>query len=499
MGFPWQLPTRPTGSKTLRVLLLLAALMVVVAACARLVHLEADFPVELTKSGAPLTDEGWFSNAAIRWHLFGYWYLPGDVNRAIMQPTFHLLQWLTFSGLGVSLVSARLTPALMFLGLVALMVSTIRIQAGLVGALVAAALLTTDFHLFAYSRIALLELPMLFFVIASLGLLVTLGSTRPVLGGALAGLAYSWALLTKPTALFALPVLLLVAAMGTDSSRLRVRRSVGFLVSAVLLTGSHYLLGLLFFPQDMPEFWFLISSKVAGGDIGLWERAWSAIRIMGGRDFLLCVAMLPSVLVIVQHWKRTGLARERISIFYLLGAISYFALISSTHYQPVRYFVPFSVLAIGTVSMATAYAIAEKRRPVAIALLLLVGSHIALGSFRIADYLIHPEWSYRDFCEQLAADLGEPLDSTLLMGDIAPQVSMATGIEAISGRVGVETPAWRYQTYRPTHLITRGPIEAKLRSAVPADDDLKLMKTYDVMGNHYDGPVHLYRIVRPAD
>ncbi len=489
-------PPRPNA---IRALLLLTVLMVLVAACARLLHLEADFPVELTKSAAPLSDEGWHSNAAARYWQFGYWYLPGDVNRAITQPVFHLLQWITFSAMGVSLFSARLTAVLLFLGLVGVMTSTIRLQAGLIGALLTTLLLTTNFHLFAYSRIALVDLPMLFFVIASLGLLVSLRSQRAFLGGALAGLVYSWALLTKPSALFAMPVLLLVAAIGIESSRFRVRRSLGFLTSSVLSTGSHYLLGLYFFPQDMPEFWFLIASKVRSGGPGRWERTWSAIRIMGGREPLLCVALVVSVLVIAHHWRKTGLRSQRVTIFYLLGAVGYFAVISSSHYQPVRYFVPFIVLAIGVVALATAIAISEQRRPVAAVLLILVGAHIAVGTFRIADYLSHPEWSYRDFCEQLVSDLEGTTPPVLLMGDMAPQVSMATGIEAISGQVGTESAAWRYQTYQPTHLITRGPISSQLRAAVPATDDLELIKTYDVMHNHYNGAVHLYRVVRPTE
>lgn len=489
----------PRPPHAIRALLLLAVLMVLAAAGARLLHLEADLPLELTKSGAPLSDEGWNSNAAVRFWLFGYWYLPGDVNRAVMQPVFHLLQGATFSTLGVSLFSARLTAVALFLGLVGLMASTIRLQAGLIGALLTAVLLTTNFHLFAYSRLALIDLPMLFFVIASLWLLVTLGTKRYLLGGILAGLACSWALLTKPTALFAMPVLLLVAAMGSESPRFRVRRSLGFLASAILSTGSHYLLGLFFFPQDMPAFWFLIASKVRHSQIGLLERTWSAIRIMGGRDPLLCVALIFSVLVIARHWKRTGLRSQRVTIFYLLGSVSYFAVICSSHYQPVRYFVPFIALAIGVVALATVLAIADGRRSVGIVLLVLVACQSAIGAYRIVDYLTHPKWSYVEFCEQLVSDLEGSAPQALLMGDMAPQVSIATGIDAISGLVGVETPTWRAETYQPTHLITRGRISSKLRSAVADTGSLELVKTFEVMDNYYNGPVHLYRVARPTE
>lgn len=488
---------RPTHAT--RSLLQLTVLLVMVAACARLLYLNADFPLQVTKSGAPLSDEGWNSSAAVRFWLFGYWYLPGDVNRVIMQPVFHLLQGVTFSALGVSLFSARLTAVLLFLGLVGLIASTIRLQSGLLGALLAAVLLTTNFHLFAYSRLALIDLPMLFFVIVSLWLLVSLGSKRCLLGGILAGLTYSLAMLTKPTALFGMPVLLLVAILGTESSRCRTKRSLGFMASAILSTGSHYLLGLCFFPQDMPAFWFLIASKMQHEQIGLWERAWSAIRIMGGRDPLLCVALVLSVLIITQHWKRTGRLSQRVTVFYLLGAVSYFAVISSSHYQPVRYFVPFMALAIGVVALATVLAIADDRRPIGIVLLILAALQSTIGAYRIVDYLAHPKWTYVEFCEQLESDLEGSDPPALLMGDMAPQVSIGTGIEAISGLVGVESPTWRFQTYQPTHLITRGRISSKLRSAMSGTASIETVKTFDVMDNYYVGPVHLYRAVRTTD
>jgi hypothetical protein len=47
-------------------------------------HLTADFPnhTPWSRDWAKYTDEGWYGNAAIRAHLFGNWYLPGDLNPA---------------------------------------------------------------------------------------------------------------------------------------------------------------------------------------------------------------------------------------------------------------------------------------------------------------------------------------------------------------------------------------------------------------------------------
>ena len=53
-----------------------------------MVHLGADFPNNSPWSFdfAKYTDEGWWGNAAIRAHLYGNWYLPGDFNPAAATP-----------------------------------------------------------------------------------------------------------------------------------------------------------------------------------------------------------------------------------------------------------------------------------------------------------------------------------------------------------------------------------------------------------------------------
>lgn len=488
----------PPRSDTIRTLFWVAALLILIAAGARFIHLEADFPVQLTKSGAPLSDEGWHSNAAARYWLFDYWYLPGDVNRVIMQPTFQLLQWISFGALGVGLTSARLVPVLLFLGLVALMASTIRTETGPTGALIAAALLSTDFHLFAYSRIALIDLPMLFFVIAALWLLVTLGPKRSLVGGLMAGLVFSLALLTKPSALFAAPILLLTALLGSEGWRDKWKQSLAFLAGTILLTGSHHLIAMWFFRRDQPAHWQLISSKIKFEGMGLWERTWTGIKVMGGRDVLLCIALLLSVAIVAQHWRRNGLASQRVAVFFMLGTAGSFAVIASSHYQPARYFTPLIALSIGVVSLATAIALSNHWRPVSALLVSLVALHIGVGTFRIVDYLAHPKWSYREFCKELRSDL-EKSDRLLLMGDMAPQVTLATGIEAISGLVGSQPAVLRFQEYRPTHLITRSPFTDRLTAAVGSKAKLELVKTYDVMENYYEGPVHLHEVVQELE
>src|ERR1700760_63744 len=71
-------------------------------------HLRADFPNHSPwEDWSKYTDEGWYGNAAIRAHLFGNWYVPGDFNPAPAVPLWPFLEWLLFFATSVSITAAR--------------------------------------------------------------------------------------------------------------------------------------------------------------------------------------------------------------------------------------------------------------------------------------------------------------------------------------------------------------------------------------------------------
>ena len=72
-------------------------------------NLNADFPNHTPwhMDWAKYTDEGWYANAAIRAHLFGDWYVPGDFNPAPAVPLWPFLEWILFFFTGVTIQAAR--------------------------------------------------------------------------------------------------------------------------------------------------------------------------------------------------------------------------------------------------------------------------------------------------------------------------------------------------------------------------------------------------------
>ena len=78
-------------------------------------HLSADFPAGTDwNDWSRYTDEGWYSDAAVRHALLGHWYVQGDFNPAVALPVWPLLEALAFGLAGPSLTTARALTVVVF-------------------------------------------------------------------------------------------------------------------------------------------------------------------------------------------------------------------------------------------------------------------------------------------------------------------------------------------------------------------------------------------------
>ena len=92
-------------------LLLVAAMFFILHAF----HLNADFPnYSPWMDWAKYTDEGWYSDGAIRHFQRGNWYVPGDFNPAAALPVWPLLEAAVFRFTGVNLTAARALTVTIF-------------------------------------------------------------------------------------------------------------------------------------------------------------------------------------------------------------------------------------------------------------------------------------------------------------------------------------------------------------------------------------------------
>jgi len=177
---------------------------------------------------AKYTDEGWYGNAAIRAHLFGNWYIPGDFNPAPAVPVWPFLEWVLFFFTGVSIQAARgLAVAFFFLNLL-LSYLLLRTRGPRWMGLLALTLIVTSPFLYCFSRLAILEPMLIAFTLAALNLAVRLPRLRrPLAASVVIGLLFTLMMLTKTTAVFLLPALGWAMLAPLGSNRRLALRCVG--------------------------------------------------------------------------------------------------------------------------------------------------------------------------------------------------------------------------------------------------------------------------------
>jgi 4-amino-4-deoxy-L-arabinose transferase-like glycosyltransferase len=179
-------------------------------AALHVLNLRADFPNHSPwwMDWAKYTDEGWYGNAAVRAHLFGNWYLPGDFNPAPGVPVWPFLEWVLFFFTGVTVQAARGLAVAFFFANLLLSYLLLRSRGPRWMALLALTLLVTHPFLYSFSRLAILEPMLITLTLGALNLGVRLSNfRRPVWSSVVIGLLFTLMILTKATALFLLPAL----------------------------------------------------------------------------------------------------------------------------------------------------------------------------------------------------------------------------------------------------------------------------------------------------
>ena len=187
----------------------LAAVLIVgtIAVLVRFIYPAADPPWN-PGVGIVWHDEGaWVHNARNK-ALFDVWSLDAW-NPMYIAPVFTLLEYASFAAFGVGIREARLVPEVTGILSILLLGLGVRRLAGRDAALIAAALLATNYVYVMWNRAALMEGPMTAFIVASWYCYVR-AQQRPW-WGALVGVCALLAYFTKASAAF------FVAALGVEA------------------------------------------------------------------------------------------------------------------------------------------------------------------------------------------------------------------------------------------------------------------------------------------
>ncbi len=427
-------------------------------------HLRADFPNHSPWAfdWAKYTDEGWYGNAAIRAHLLGNWYLPGDFNPAVIFPVWPFAEWVLFSFTGVKVEAARALAVACFVTSAVLSYVLLRHRGPHQGArwmaLLGVTLLMTSPFLYSFSRLAILEPMETTLTLVAVNLAVRLkGMTKPVAGSVGVGAVFALMALTKLSALFLAPAVLWAMVQPLKSERkLAVRCALAAACAAGAVYGAWMVLirglGLLNdykyfyianqYPMPTERYWQLPA---------LWWSLHGLLWVDHSLVWLAGTIALGSVIAWRTVWA-SELRRNPVfgaSIWAIAGFVMFMAV--RNHPQPRYYAVPafflYFVVALGVQALVSQAGWVRKAGWVAgAAALVAAGVHGA----QTIRYATHPEYTFVNATAQMAQYIdAHPNGKRLLVSISDDEITLITGLPGICDELGTEDLAPKLASYQP--------------------------------------------------
>ncbi len=432
---------------------------------------------------AKYTDEGWWTNAAIRAHLHGNWYMPGDFNPAAAAPVWPALQWIAFCFTGVSIAAARGVAVALFFANLVLSYVFLRVRGPGWMALLAVTLLVTSPFLYSFSRLAILEPLLMTLTLAALNLAVRLPRfRRPAYVSVAIGLLFTLMLLTKTTAVFLLPAMGWAMIAPLWSNRKMAVRCAGAALGAAALSFGVWL-ALIVHLKLMPDFHYLfIVNKYQKPAEFYWPLLsfWWSLRGGLWADRILIplagLVLIAGALAWRSEWSRR-LRCDPAFCSSVLAAAGYILFMTyQDHPQPryyaiVAYF-SFFVLVMGIEALSSA---AEYETDVAGAS--TVGSRAAwnrFGGVRLGyaflaaaavaacvngdwtlDYSLHPEYTFVPAIENLTRFIDQhPNGNRLLLSTSSDEITLISHLPTICDDFGTLDLVSKLKVYQPGWFAT---------------------------------------------
>lgn len=458
--------------------------IVCMAATTHFLHLGADFPNHSPwiEDWAKYTDEGWYGNAAIRAHLFGHWYVPGDFNPAPAVPVWPFLEWLLFFVTGVSIEAARGLSVTFFCLDLVLGYLLLRPRNPRWVGLLAVTLAVTSPFLFAFSRLGILEPMLVFFLLAALNLAIRLDRwSRPLLVSAGIGILYTVMLLTKTSAAFLLPALgwaILAsqslrkswksAAVAGVTSAATFGGWMALIIHKGLLPDYRYLFFINKYDKPTEFYWPLLS---------FW---WSVKGAMWGDRVLIPLATIVIVGALIAwrtRWSRM-LRSDAAFIPCVLASLGYILFMTYQNHPQPRYYVvvtffAFLVLALGVGTAASVVSLSKQMAGLVKAAIempflraggLLVSAACALAvvfnAVGVWQYVAHPEYSYLNAAQRLTSYIDQhPNGNRLLVSISGDQITMMTHLPSLCDDFGTMDLPSKLAKYRPGWWATWNDID----------------------------------------
>ncbi len=439
-------------------------------------NLAADFPnhTRWYLDWAKYTDEGWYGNAAIRAHLFGHWYVPGDFNPAPAVPVWPFLEWILFFFTGVSVEAARGLAVAFFFANLVLCYTLLRPRGPKWMALLALTLTVTSPFLYCFSRLAILEPMLTTLLLAALNLTVRLPRMKkPVTASAAVGVLFTLMMLTKTTAIFLLPALGWTmfttfqssfegrgdSSDGTRSSfrawiQSRMVRCAAVAFAAFAITFGVWMalvMGLGYFGDYK---YLLFINKYVKPTEFYWPLLsfWWSVRGLVWVDHILIplcemligTALAAALISMKRPGMRTGLLFDPVFGASILAAGGYILFMTYQNHPQPRYFALVAVFCFMIIAMAAEKLVVQAgpTRLLGWGAIAVVAIAVGLNSVQTASFAAHPEYTFVTAARQLTAYIDQhPNGNRLLVSISGDEISLITHVQTLCDDFSMRTPA----------------------------------------------------------
>ena len=470
---------------------------------AHFLHPGADFPnFSPWMDYAKYTDEGWYGSAAVAYFVRGNWYVPGDFNPAVALPVWPFLEWVLFHFTGVSLSAARLLAISIFAGNLALTYALVRSQAHRWVAVLAMVLVASNAFLFCFSRLAILEPPVVFML-----LLAWLLALRPQAGArwmrvatlVVIGLLLCAMVLTKTTALFLFPSVLYLVWFARRAETRSALQECGIVaLSAGLPWLAYY--GFAVRPHYLQDFRYLFTvnvytqpSSATGWLMAFWYALHGTFWIDRYLTLLAFAIVLLSAVWLRELWRNPLFGASCIAAAGYIFFIGYHNNMQPRYYQVVAF--PLAmVVALGFQALwrrrgvwrtATA-AIAS----VVLAYAIFVNTHETFW------FAFHPQYTFVEAARNLTRYIDEhPSRNRLLLSISGSNISLVTGLPAICDDFGtLDLPA-RIRRYQPGWYAAWNELDPGTLDDLHTQFDLEQVANFPAYDDEDRNNLILYRLI----
>ncbi len=474
----------PTVRRPLFLMLLATA---VIFAFLRYLNLGSDFPSDITQAGVIYTDEGWYSNAATRQVVRGNWYLAGDFNPAVNLPVGQILYSILFSLAGQSsLVTARLVSASAFVVQTVLLFLFLKDRFDKITAALAAVVMTTNYMAFAYSRLAVMEPVFTCLIMAAITVGASARTGHPVRRTLLSSALLSAAILTKTSAVFAIPVVAYTSYRSSQKPRSGWSLAALSLASVLFTVGGYSLFAQARYPADYA--YFLA--------INLQHRSYSSLvdffvevphKLLAIQAFGKGLVALTLVGLCTSLALSRPLRREPALHIMLLWPLFLLSMLISVAYYPPRYYFPLIIPLAALCSISCMELTRRLRETRFVALPLMLMAVITLsGARQICVYLASRSYSFLNMAtgvHRVIEERKEDPGKTTILGNVADSVALEIDVRAINSLQGTRDLQWKLRQYQPGYFLMHS--DEEVLSEIQTACQTRELAHWDVFGNRY--------------